>query len=68
MSRYFTVVVSRTGNVRPETSKGHPVSLGWPFQTETLVTSSEEKPPKGTAGIETDAGRKLETPITITPC
>ena len=25
-SRYITVVVSRTGNVRPETSKGHPVS------------------------------------------
>lgn len=24
-SRYITVVVSRTGNVRPETSKGHPV-------------------------------------------
>jgi hypothetical protein len=39
-SRYITVVGSRTGNVRPETSKGHPVSLGWPFCTETLVTSS----------------------------
>src|SRR6185369_17950375 len=24
-SRYITVVISRTGNIRPETPKGHPV-------------------------------------------